>query len=44
MKYFAYGSNMKNSQMIRRCPNFKILGKAKLNGFPSAVPLLWPHQ
>jgi len=33
MKYFAYGSNMENSQMIRRCPNFKLLGRAKLNGF-----------
>jgi len=33
MKYFAYGSNMENSQMLRRCPRFKILGKAKLYGF-----------
>jgi len=33
MKYFAYGSNMEKSQMVKRCPNFKILGKAKLNGF-----------
>ena len=28
--YFAYGSNMDYSQMIRRCPDSKLIGKAIL--------------
>lgn len=33
MKYFAYGSNMDKTQMLNRYPSFRILGKARLNGF-----------
>ena len=31
--YFAYGSNMDENQMAVRCPNSKLLGRAKLSGY-----------
>ena len=31
--YFAYGSNMDESQMAHRCPTAKLVGKARLNGY-----------
>ena len=29
MKYIAYGSNMAQDQMARRCPDAKLIGTAK---------------
>jgi len=31
--YFAYGSNMDESQMAHRCPTAKLVGKARLSGY-----------
>jgi gamma-glutamylcyclotransferase (GGCT)/AIG2-like uncharacterized protein YtfP len=31
--YFAYGSNMDESQMANRCPNARLVGRARLNGY-----------
>lgn len=31
--YFAYGSNMDEKQMLRRCPDAKLVGVARLNGW-----------
>ena len=33
MFYFAYGSNMKHSQMNKRCPGNRFIGFAKLTGY-----------
>jgi gamma-glutamylcyclotransferase (GGCT)/AIG2-like uncharacterized protein YtfP len=33
MKYFAYGSNMSQSQMNKRCANPVLLGSAVLHGY-----------
>ena len=33
MLYVAYGSNMNLKQMAYRCPNSKIVGNGKLNGW-----------
>ncbi len=32
-KYFAYGSNMDESQMVQRCPTAKLISRAQLNGY-----------
>ncbi len=31
--YFAYGSNMDESQMAHRCPTAQLVGKARLSGY-----------
>ena len=31
--YFAYGSNLSEEQMKKRCPNSKLIGKAVLKGY-----------
>lgn len=31
--YFAYGSNMDESQMAHRCPTAKLVGRARLDGY-----------
>lgn len=31
--YFAYGSNMDEEQMAKRCPEAKLIGKGRLNGY-----------
>lgn len=36
MKYFAYGSNMNQEQMKKRCPESTFLGKGVLSGYKIA--------
>lgn len=35
--YFAYGSNMDESQMAQRCPSAKLVGRARLNGYKFVI-------
>ena len=31
--YFAYGSNLKQGQLVRRCPGSTVIGRARLPGY-----------
>lgn len=33
MNYFAYGSNLDQEQMRKRCPDSKLIGKSGLHGY-----------
>ena len=42
--YFAYGSNMSESQMKKRCPNYKKFGIAKLENYELTFPRKSPTR
>lgn len=44
MKYFAYGSNMDQEQMGKRCPSSKLLGKAVLKDHKLAFTIFSPKR
>lgn len=42
--YFAYGSNMDQSQMCERCPGARLLGNASLAGYRLAFTIFSPKR
>jgi gamma-glutamylcyclotransferase (GGCT)/AIG2-like uncharacterized protein YtfP len=42
--YFAYGSNMDQNQMLERCPNAQLLGRASLADYRLAFTIFSPKR